>query len=254
MKVRVSLLAGAVGIALSVCAAAQPKASAAAPAWGTTAASYVRIGAEEFHPATTYGPTNWGTLWNPGTSQTYEWLAPETGTQFYFSTPHLPDGALLGSLEMDACDYGGAQLLTLQLFDCDGYGYCTPTPLATVTSSADAGNACAKSLADLSSLSYTVNNANRRLLLAATFGAFDGTLNLGSAVVSYSLQVRPAPATPTFNDVPSSDFGFQYIEALAASGITGGCGGGSFCPDAPVTRRQMAIFIAKALGLNYPLP
>jgi hypothetical protein len=48
-----------------------------------------------------------------------------------------------------------------------------------------------------------------------------------------------------------SDFGFQYIEALAASGITGGCGGGNFCPDSPVTRRQMAIFVAKALGLSY---
>jgi hypothetical protein len=38
---------------------------------------------------------------------------------------------------------------------------------------------------------------------------------------------------------------------LAASGITGGCGGGNFCPDNPVTRRQMAIFLSKALGLGY---
>ena len=59
------------------------------------------------------------------------------------------------------------------------------------------------------------------------------------------------PGTPTFNDVPVADFGFQYIEALAGSGITGGCGGGNFCPDSPVTRRQMAIFIAKALGLSW---
>jgi hypothetical protein len=71
-------------------------------------------------------------------------------------------------------------------------------------------------------------------------------------VIEYQLQVSPAPATPTFNDVPPSDFGFQYVEALAASGITGGCGGGEYCPDAPVTRRQMAIFIAKALGLHFP--
>ena len=64
--------------------------------------------------------------------------------------------------------------------------------------------------------------------------------------------VSPPPATPTFNDVPTSDLGFQYIEALAASGITGGCGGGNYCPDASLTRRQMAIFLAKALGLHWP--
>jgi hypothetical protein len=64
--------------------------------------------------------------------------------------------------------------------------------------------------------------------------------------------VPPGDGQASFNDVPTSDFGFQYIEALAASGITGGCGGGNYCPDQPVNRRQMAIFIAKALGLNWP--
>ena len=64
--------------------------------------------------------------------------------------------------------------------------------------------------------------------------------------------VGPAPTFPTFNDVPTSDFAFQYIEQLARSGITGGCGAGNYCPDAPLTRRQMAIFLAKALGLHWP--
>ena len=60
-------------------------------------------------------------------------------------------------------------------------------------------------------------------------------------------------STVTFNDVPVSDPAFQFVEALAASGITGGCGGGNFCPDNPVTRRQMAVFLSKALGLHWPL-
>lgn len=64
--------------------------------------------------------------------------------------------------------------------------------------------------------------------------------------------VSPPPDTPTFTDVPATDFGYQYIEALKASGITGGCGDGTtFCPDASLTRRQMAIFLAKALGLHW---
>ena len=39
------------------------------------------------------------------------------------------------------------------------------------------------------------------------------------------------------------------INALADFGVTGGCGGDSFCPDATVTRGQMATLIARALGL-----
>ncbi|HEY3203740.1 MAG TPA: S-layer homology domain-containing protein [Thermoanaerobaculia bacterium] len=63
--------------------------------------------------------------------------------------------------------------------------------------------------------------------------------------------VSPA-TTQTFNDVAPGDFGFQFIEALAASGITGGCGGGNFCPNANLTRAQMAVFLSKALGLHWP--
>jgi hypothetical protein len=70
--------------------------------------------------------------------------------------------------------------------------------------------------------------------------------------VIWHRQVSPAPATATFNDVPASDTGFQYIEALVASGITAGCGGGNYCPDATLTRRQMAVFLSKALGLHWP--
>jgi hypothetical protein len=65
-------------------------------------------------------------------------------------------------------------------------------------------------------------------------------------------QVRPAPGTATFNDVPTSHPQFQFIESLVDSGITVGCGGGNYCPDNPVTRGQMAVFLAKALGLYWP--
>lgn len=39
------------------------------------------------------------------------------------------------------------------------------------------------------------------------------------------------------------------INALAASGITGGCGDGRFCPSAAVTRGQMASFLVRAFDL-----
>ena len=74
----------------------------------------------------------------------------------------------------------------------------------------------------------------------------------GWVEVWWRRSVSPAPGSPTFNDVPTNHPFFQFIEALAASGITGGCGPGIYCPDNPVTRGQMAVFLAKALGLHWP--
>jgi hypothetical protein len=64
--------------------------------------------------------------------------------------------------------------------------------------------------------------------------------------------VSDPPATPTFGDVPTSHPFYPFIEALAKSGITGGCGDGNYCPEAPLTRGQMATFLAKAVGLHWP--
>ncbi len=58
----------------------------------------------------------------------------------------------------------------------------------------------------------------------------------------------PPDCTGTvFADVPCTGGAFDpWIEELASLGITGGCGGGNFCPDATVTRAQMAVFLLKA--------
>jgi hypothetical protein len=47
-----------------------------------------------------------------------------------------------------------------------------------------------------------------------------------------------------FADVTAGDPFCGFIERLAADGITGGCGGGNYCPNDPVTRAQMAVFLA----------
>lgn len=51
-----------------------------------------------------------------------------------------------------------------------------------------------------------------------------------------------------FDDVPLDHWAFSFIETLALSGITGGCGDGNYCPDSPVTRDQMAVFLER--GIN----
>ena len=80
----------------------------------------------------------------------------------------------------------------------------------------------------------------------------DKGLKFGGARIFWHRQVSPAPATATFADVPTSHPFFRAVEALAASGITTGCGPGHFCPSQNVTRVEMAAFLARALGLHWP--
>ncbi len=61
----------------------------------------------------------------------------------------------------------------------------------------------------------------------------------------------PPPATGVFADVPPGSFAANFIEQLAADGITGGCGGGNFCPGAPVTRAQMAVFLVRTFDIVF---
>jgi len=53
-----------------------------------------------------------------------------------------------------------------------------------------------------------------------------------------------------FGDVPTTHWAAAWIKQLAAEGITGGCGGGNYCPESPVTRAQMAVFLVKTFNLQ----
>jgi uncharacterized delta-60 repeat protein len=61
----------------------------------------------------------------------------------------------------------------------------------------------------------------------------------------------PTPAQQRFLDVLPGDFAYEFIEVLAARGITAGCLAEPpmYCPSAPVTRAQMAAFLGKAFNL-----
>ena len=66
-----------------------------------------------------------------------------------------------------------------------------------------------------------------------------------------SFLVRAFDLDPTANDHFTDDEGNVHeadINALAESGITGGCTATKFCPQSPVTRGQMAAFLFRAFG------
>ena len=56
----------------------------------------------------------------------------------------------------------------------------------------------------------------------------------------------PASDVNPFDDVDDNQH-LWAIQALAAVGITNGCGDGNYCPDDPVSRAQMASFLIRAI-------
>ncbi|MBI5963735.1 MAG: cadherin-like beta sandwich domain-containing protein [Chloroflexi bacterium] len=56
-------------------------------------------------------------------------------------------------------------------------------------------------------------------------------------------------AQPSFQDVPADFWAWLPIEILFSNGITTGCGAAPmiYCPDAPVSRAQMAVFLVRGI-------
>ncbi len=66
----------------------------------------------------------------------------------------------------------------------------------------------------------------------------------------------PPACTGVFTDVectPTKAFAVDWIEELYHEGITAGCDvGPKYCPDAPITRAQMAVYLLVAAGVTPP--
>jgi len=91
------------------------------------------------------------------------------------------------------------------------------------------------------------------------------------ARLAWRREVSPAPDTASFADVPVGSSYHRWVEAAASAGIMQSCDAeragirsgaatqpatdppsGRFCPDAPVTRAQLALYLSRALGLHWP--
>lgn len=86
------------------------------------------------------------------------------------------------------------------------------------------------------------------------FSTGGSLLQFGGVHLLWQLMSRPEPAVASFADVPPQHWAFRQIETLAASGIVAGCTAGAFCPDELVTRAEMAVLLAEALGRRAPRP
>jgi hypothetical protein len=149
-------------------------------------------------------------------------LSPGTINDVTVTNPDATAGTITGGFVADFLDVPDTNLF---------YAYVTKLVANGVTAGCGGGN-------------YCVNASITRAQMAVF-------LLKGKLGVCFA----PPPATGTvFADVPAGSFAADWIEDLAARQITGGCGGGNYCPTAPVTRSQMAVFLLKTSFGNTYLP
>jgi PKD repeat protein len=72
---------------------------------------------------------------------------------------------------------------------------------------------------------------------------------IARAVAGDDASVPDGPATPTFPDVDTGFWSYKHIEYCVDQGIVGGYEDGLYHPEIPVTRDQMAVYVARALPL-----
>jgi hypothetical protein len=208
-------------------------------AYGTSSSTVHTIQAYDFLPQSGAG-TNLisNNFASRGCSSTCVLIAPVM----------IPSGAAIHEFELEACDTDPAAQVTATLFRQNALEGTIPT-LATVSTAA--GNSCG--FFHVALAPHTVNNHTGTYMVAIVINGTTIATRFQAVRLFYRLQVSPPPATATFpNDVPTTHPIFRFVEALAAAGITGGCGAGSYCPDSPLTRGQMAVFLSTALGLHFP--
>ncbi len=214
------------------------------PDFGTSSYEVLSLGAYAFMPERVNGvvvPLN-----DDGSG--YQWMS---GSVAFWTNFMLPAGAVIDYIGLDYCNTNpSAANAELYLEDRNadhGFTYVGKIPAAY------RGSSCGYGFNGVP-FNYQVSQNSGRNLMLGFFqgGTNDGSVKFAGAEVWFKRQVSPGPATATFADVPTTSPFFKYVEALVSAGIVAGCGGGNYCPGNPVTRGQMAVYLAMALGLHWP--
>jgi hypothetical protein len=192
------------------------------------------------------------------------WITAGPSNFLYARLP-LENGVLLGGFDIYYRDASATDALNLQLCrywrDTVSGTDTGASCVASFTSAGSPGDARAALPVppQFGSILYRANvdgdpevETVDYVVIASLGSSQDGTVRIAQVRPYWRRQVSAAPLVATFpNDVPTTHPFFRFIEALAASGITAGCAAGSYCPDNPVTRGEMAVFLAAALGLHF---
>jgi len=223
-------------------ALAQSPSAPVPPDWGTTAEISYFVGGAAFHSAVQ-------NVWVIADGNGVAYFSDTSG--YAWAPVHLPQGALITGFDFYFADWDATYNLTCGLREVSSTGSYTAIG-SFIQSSGSVGWGTVSH--DLSPPYWTVNNSSNgyQVLIDPGSTAWSDNLKWSGVRVRYKLQVSPAPGVASFTDVPTSHWAFQYVEALKASGITQGVTPTTYEPESNVTRAQMAVFLAKALGLHWP--
>jgi hypothetical protein len=174
------------------------------------------------------------------------------GTQFFAPIENIPTGAVAFGFQIEACDTNGGDDVLAYLYECPLNDYCTIKETISTGISATPGCTTFDVVIDPLMLWW---NLGRTYYINFLDSDLSDTTLLRAVRIAWARGISPAPGSATFNDVGTGAWYFQGVEALAAAGITKGCNpptNNLFCPNSAVTRAQMAVFLARALGLHWP--
>jgi hypothetical protein len=209
--------------------------------FGTTSVITHTIGAYGFTPGTNATGYNTGGL---------NGAMLCTGAPCFFVAPvFLPAGALVTAIQLELCDVGSGPTENVAV-TLSRVPTSDSNNVVELAATGTTGTPGCVFLTQSLAAPETIDNQSNNYFVAV-FSAPTSAVQFSGVRLNYTLQVSPAPAVATFSDVPTSHPFFRFIEALVRSGITSGCGGGNFCPDAPLTRGQMAVFLSIGLGLHF---
>lgn len=211
-------------------------------AFGVSSFSATTVGAAAFLPRNSqHGYVNVSNHYRSGAGAGIDTII--------FDAPlHLPSGVTPLVAWFEVCDFSTTGKLWAQLLACpNDNAACTTTTVLFDTGVGDEPG-CYRDAVAITEPGLITNGTHSYTLRIADT---DRTIEtrFGALTVFWMRNLSPADGTANYVDVPLGDARRSYVEALTASGIAANCGTARFCPDDPLTRAQLAIFLAKALGL-----
>ncbi|UFS60859.1 S-layer homology domain-containing protein [Subtercola endophyticus] len=168
----------------------------------------------------------------------------------YFYTPYQPNAAALAGTGDDCSSYGN---LNFWILYTDWFGSTTAAPDQFFT--------------DVPTNATFYPNIQWMARLGLTTGNVqpDGTKTylpndpvtrqaMAAFLFRYNGQPFTPPATPSFSDVTTANPFYSAIEWMKSAGISTGNADGTFHPNDPVTRQDMAAFLARYSKETLPNP
>ena len=121
---------------------------------------------------------------------------------------------------------------------------------------AEAGKVYTSTFKDVPADLWSANSIGLMQSLGLLGGYEDGTFRPEQPITRAELIAlvcrfkAAAPGVPVFNDVPSTHWAYNDINAAAAQGWTGGYEDGSFRPGQPITRAEVVSILCRVLDRN----